>query len=143
MQFFSVMDLLCFTKLCWQSEYLKKINFGLKVINMPWLNKVDSGWLLNTIKDYNKVFVLEDHSVYGGLGDKILNVLAEQKALEGKDFKILGLDEYPECGTPWEVLEYHKLDGKSLALRISGSKDIEVKLEEEKAKQKYTAEAPQ
>ncbi len=125
------------------AEYLKKINFGLKVINMPWLNKVDSDWLVNSIKNYNKIFVLEDHSVYGGLGDKLLNVLAEQKALDGKDFKILGLDEYPECGTPWEVLEYHKLDGKSLALRISGSKDIEVKLEEEKAKQKYTAEAPQ
>lgn len=124
-------------------EYLKKIDFGLKVINMPWLNKVDLEWLINTIKDYNKIFVLEDHSIYGGLGDKILNVLAEQKALDGKNFKILGLDEYPECGTPWEVLEYHKLDGKSLALRISGSKVIEVKLEEEKAKQKYTAEAPQ
>jgi hypothetical protein len=34
------------------------------------------------------------------------------------------LKEYPECGTPLEVLEFHKLDGKSLAQRISGVKEI-------------------
>jgi hypothetical protein len=39
-----------------------------------------------------------------------------------------------------EVLEFHKLDGKSLAQRISGKEDIET---EEELKQKYTADAPQ
>ena len=41
-----------------------------------------------------------------------------------KEFTNLGLKEYPECGTPLEVLEFHKLDGKSLAQRISGLKQI-------------------
>ncbi len=58
-----------------------------------------------------------------------------------KNFTNFGLTEYPECGTPFEVLEFHKLDGKSLAQRISGVKDIETA--EEKVKQKYTADAPQ
>jgi len=56
------------------------------------------------------------------------------------DFTNLGLTEYPECGTPLEVLEYHQLDGKSLAQRISGIKDIETA---DAVKQKYTADAPQ
>ena len=56
------------------------------------------------------------------------------------DFTHFGLKEYPECGTPWEILDYHSLDGKSLAQRISGVENIE---EEEKIKQKYTEEAPQ
>ena len=60
--------------------------------------------------------------------------------LRGKEFTNLGLTEYPECGTPLEVLEFHKLDGKSLAQRISGIDNIET---EEKVKQKYTADAPQ
>ncbi len=120
--------------------YLKKIGFGLKVINMPWLNKINKEWLKEIVKDQKKIFVLEDHSAVGGLGDRLLNVMNELSVLEGKTFTNLGLKEYPECGTPWEVLAYHKLDGKSLAQRISGVEDIE---EKEKIEQKYTEDAPQ
>ena len=66
--------------------------------------------------------------------------------IANKDFTNLGLKEYPECGTPFEVLEFHKLDGKSLAQRISGVKDIASASGGETAeavKQKYTADAPQ
>ncbi|MCG6912716.1 1-deoxy-D-xylulose-5-phosphate synthase [bacterium BMS3Abin03] len=122
------------------SDYLKKIGFGLKVVNMPWLNKIDKEWLKKVVKDQKKIFVLEDHSAIGGLGDRLINALVEIREISGKEFTNLGLREYPECGTPLEVLEYHKLDGKSLAQRISGVKDIET---EEKIKQKYTADAPQ
>ncbi|UCH66500.1 MAG: 1-deoxy-D-xylulose-5-phosphate synthase [Ignavibacterium sp.] len=122
------------------ADYLNKIGFGLKVINMPWLNKIDKEWLTDVVNDHKKIFVLEDHSAVGGLGDRLLNTLKEAEILDNKEFINLGLQVYPECGTPWEVLDYHKLDGKSLAQRISGVEDIE---EEEKIKQKYTEEAPQ
>jgi transketolase len=122
------------------ADYLNKIGFGLKIINMPWLNKIDKEWLAGVVKDQKKIFVLEDHSAVGGLGDRIINELVEIDAISGKEFINLGLTEYPECGTPWEVLDYHKLDGKSLAQRISGVEDIEA---EEKIKQKYTEDAPQ
>lgn len=122
------------------SQYLKEAGFGLKVINMPWLNKINNEWLTSLTENYKNIFVLEDHSVIGGLGDRILNSLSETNSLNGKTYKKFGLDEYPECGTPWEVLAYHKLDGKSLAERISGYKELE---HDEKVKEKYTAEAPQ
>jgi transketolase len=122
------------------ADYLKKIEFDLKVVNMPWLNKIDNNWLKKVVADQKKIFVLEDHSAVGGLGDRLLNALVESESLEGKEFTNLGLNEYPECGTPLEVLEFHKLDGKSLAQRISGVDDIET---EEKVKHKYTSDAPQ
>ena len=122
------------------AEYLNKIGFGLKVVNIPWLNKIDNNWLAYIVKDQKKIFVLEDHSAVGGLGDRLLNAMNELNILEGKNFTNLGLKEYPECGTPWEVLDYHKLDGRSLAQRISGVKDIE---EKEEIEQKYTEDAPQ
>jgi transketolase len=122
------------------AEYLKKIGFGLKVINMPWLNKIDMAWLKKVVGDQKKIFVLEDHSAIGGLGDRLLNALTEIGEITNKEFTNFGLKEYPECGTPLEVLEFHRFDGKSLAQRISGVKDIET---EEKVKQKYTADAPQ
>ncbi len=122
------------------ANYLKKIGFGLKVVNMPWLNKIDKEWLNKVVTDQKKIFVLEDHSAVGGLGDSLLNSLTEIGEIAGKEFTNFGLKEYPECGTPLEVLEFHKLDGKSLAQRISGVKDIET---EEEVKKKYTADAPQ
>ncbi|MCJ7555144.1 MAG: 1-deoxy-D-xylulose-5-phosphate synthase, partial [Ignavibacteriaceae bacterium] len=122
------------------ADYLKKIDFGLKVINMPWLNKIDNNWLSSVTKNYKKIFILEDHSAIGGLGDRILNALVNNGEITGKEFTNFGLREYPECGTPLEVLEFHKLDGKSLAKRISGVEDIETT---EGVKQKYTADAPQ
>jgi len=122
------------------ADYLKKISFRLKVVNMPWLNKIEKDWLKKVVRDQKKIFVLEDHSAVGGLGDRLLNALTEIGEIANKEFTNLGLKEYPECGTPLEVLEYHKLDGKSLAERISGEKDIE---SEEKIKRKYTADAPQ
>jgi transketolase len=112
----------------------------LKVINMPWLNKIDKDWLKKVVSDHKKIFVLEDHSAVGGLGDRLLNALTEIGEIANKIFINLGLKEYPECGTPLEVLEFHKLDGKSLAQRISGLKDIET---EKTIEQKYTADAPQ
>lgn len=122
------------------ADYLKKTGFGLKVVNMPWLNKIDLNWLKEIIKDQKRIFVLEDHSAIGGLGDRILNALVEISEISGREFINFGLKEYPECGTPLEVLEYHQLDGKSLAQRISGVKNIE---EADSIKQKYTADAPQ
>lgn len=122
------------------SDYLKKIGFGLKVVNMPWLNKIDNVWLKEVVKNQKRIFVLEDHSAVGGLGDRLLNWLVKIDEIKNKEFINFGLKEYPECGTPLEVLEFHKLDGKSLAQRISGNNEIET---EEKIKQKYTADAPQ
>jgi len=92
------------------------------------------------VKDQKKIFVLEDHSAVGGLGDRIINELVEIREIDGRDFINLGLTEYPECGTPWEVLNYHKLDGNSLAQRISGKANIE---ELDEIKEKYTEDAPQ
>jgi len=121
-------------------DYLKKIGFELKVINMPWLNKIDKDWLREIVKDQKKIYILEDHSAVGGLGDRLLNVLTEIGEIANKDFTNFGLREFPECGTPLEVLEFHKLDGKSLAQRISGNNDFDTT---EAVKQKYTADAPQ
>ncbi|MGB2957981.1 MAG: transketolase C-terminal domain-containing protein [Bacteroidota bacterium] len=123
------------------AEILKKRDFGLRVVNMPWLNRISGEWLSGIVQEHSEIFVLEDHSVIAGLGDRILESLVESRTLDGKEFWKLGLYDYPECGTPLEVLEYHALDGKSLARRISGVEDIEV--DDQNVQQKYTEEAPQ
>jgi transketolase len=100
------------------AETLQARNFSLKVINLPWLNRIDEDWFNKSIADFDTVFVLDNHSQYGGLGDMVLNTAQKIDTTRRKRFIKFGLDEYPACGAPPEVLAYHKLDGDSIAASI-------------------------
>jgi transketolase len=102
------------------SDLLEKEDFSLKVINMPWLNRVDQNWLDNAIKECEKVFILENHSYTGGLGDFLINKIMQSRNQKNKEIIKFAPEGYPACGTPHEVLSYHGLDGKSLAENITG-----------------------
>ena len=100
------------------AEILTERDFSLKVVNLPWLNRVDNRWLIETIGDCKTVFSLENHSEYGGLGDHLLNALMLSDNLRDKKLIKFAVEEHPACGTPSEALSYHKLDGASIAGRI-------------------------
>jgi transketolase len=100
------------------AETLQEQNVSLKVVNMPWLNRIDEEWFGKIVADFDTVFVLDNHSQYGGLGDLVLNTAHKIEAARSKRIVKFGLTEYPACGTPPEVLAYHQLDGKSLAEQI-------------------------
>ena len=100
------------------AETLQEQNFSLKIINLPWLNQIDQDWFKTSISDCETVFVLDNHSQFGALGDQVLNAAQELDGAGTQRVIKFGLTEYPACGTPPEVLAYHKLDGKSIAASI-------------------------
>jgi len=102
------------------AEMLAAQEFSLKVVNLPWLNRIDDTWLAETIGDCQTIFSLDNHSEYGGLGDLLLNALMSSDGLRDKKLIKFAVEEHPACGTPPEALSYHKLDGKSLADRVLG-----------------------
>jgi transketolase len=101
------------------AEMLAEQKFSLRVVNLPWLNRIDDKWLAETVGDCKIIFALDNHSEYGGLGDYLLNALMLSSKLRGKKLIKFAIEEYPACGTPLESLFHHKLDGKSLAERVS------------------------
>jgi transketolase len=100
------------------AEMLAAQEFSLKVVNLPWLNRIDHSWLIDTIGDCKTIFSLDNHSEYGGLGDLLLNALMSSDGLRDKKLVKFAVEEHPACGTPPEALAYHKLDGKSLVDRV-------------------------
>ncbi|MGH7504752.1 MAG: transketolase C-terminal domain-containing protein, partial [Longimicrobiales bacterium] len=102
------------------AETLAEGGFGLRVIDLPWLNRFDRQWLATAIEGYDRLYVLDDHSPVGGLGDRLLRELVAAGLLGERRFENFAVDEYPACGTPGEVLRHHALDGVSLAGRILG-----------------------
>ena len=100
------------------AEALEAAEVGLRVVNMPWLNRVDEAWLLEAVDQYRSVFTIENHSPEGGLGDTVLSALARSDGLRDRQFFGIGVEGYPACGAPKEVLQHHGLDAASLADRI-------------------------
>ena len=105
------------------AEMLNAKGFGLKVVNMPWLNRFDLSWLEEVLGRSRRVYVVEDHSPVGGLGDAMLNEFAAGGLLGARRFQKFGVEGYPACGTPQEALQFHGLDGASLARRITADGD--------------------
>jgi len=95
------------------AERLSHDGIGLRVVNMPWLNRVDPDWLAVEIAPYPHVLVLDDHSPVGALGDAV------RRTLVGHEVTVYGVEGWPACGTPEEALRFHELDGASLAGRIA------------------------
>jgi transketolase len=100
------------------AKLLKDKDFSLKIVNLPWLNCIDLNWLAETTGDCTTIFALDNHSIYGGLGDNLLNALMSSDSLRQKRLIKFAIDEFPACGRPPEALAYHGLDGQSLADRI-------------------------
>jgi len=85
----------------------------VQVVNMPWLNRVDSDWLADLVDPFTEIFVVEDHAPIGALGDSL------RRHLDGRAVTVFGVEGWPACGTPTEALRFHGLDGASLADRIA------------------------
>lgn len=100
------------------SELLSAKGFSLKVVNMPWLNRVNREWFEGVVGGCRAIYVLDNHFSSGGLGDSLLNKLNESEKLRGRRYNKIAIDDYPVWGTPQEVLKYHRVDGESLAERI-------------------------
>jgi len=100
------------------SEILREGSFRLKVINMPWLNRVNSNWLAEAVAGCPAIYVLDDHGPIGGLGDFLLNALVNVNVLQRRSFAKLAVSGFAAYGRPKEVLRYHGLDGDSIAEKI-------------------------
>ena len=89
---------------------------GLSVVNLPWLNRMDSGWLASLAEGRRLLVTLDDHYLEGGQGQKVLAALAS-RGVSIPTLRI-GLDGVPPSGSPGEVLERLGLDAEGIAARI-------------------------
>jgi transketolase len=78
-------------------------NLSVKVINLPWLNRIDSAWLKNALEGCRKLVVLDNHYMIGGQGDLVAKAVAQ--AGISIEFQHCGVTEIPPSGTNPQVLQ--------------------------------------
>ena len=91
---------------------------GLRVVNLPWLNRVDDDWLRDTVRGYDRVFTLDNHYVDGGQGEMLAARLAEVGLAPGVELRRLGLTDIPVSGQNDEALRAHGLDADGISRAV-------------------------
>jgi transketolase len=85
----------------------------MKVINLPWLNRVDESWLAEVTMGARVLITLDNHYSIGGQYDRINDALNKCINMKPKIVNV-GLSEIPACGTNQEILNAHGYDVEAL-----------------------------
>ena len=104
----------------WEAaEQLSKQGINIRLVNLPWLNRVDPVWLREVVGSVREVFTLDNHYVHGGQGTMVASAFAALGLQPAVRVTSIGVTELPECGTNDEVLAYHHLDVDGLVAQFS------------------------
>jgi transketolase len=100
------------------AELEKSDGTSVRIVNLPWLNRVDATWLQQVVGDRRSVITLDNHYVQGGQGEMIAAAVAGLGLQPGVHVTSIGVTTLPECGTNDEVLAHHGLDVAGLVRQI-------------------------
>ena len=98
------------------AELLAADGIKADVINIHTIKPIDKDILVKTAQKTGKVFTAEEHSVIGGLGAAVTEVLSEE--CPTKVHRIGVYDVFGESGSAGSLLVKYRLDGKGLYEQI-------------------------
>ena len=98
------------------AEMLAADGIEAKVINIHTIKPLDEELVVAAAKETGKVVTVEEHSVIGGLGGAVCEVLAEKAPT--KVLKIGMNDMYGESGSAKALLEKYELDANGIYKKI-------------------------
>lgn len=85
-----------------------------RVISMHTLKPFDAETLLAAARDTRAMITVEEHSIYGGLGERVSSLLIANKLC--MPLKIVGIpDEYTITGSQSEIFDYYGISRDGLA----------------------------
>lgn len=89
------------------AEILSKENIEATVVNISTIKPLDNDLIVSLANKIGKVVTAEEHSIIGGLGSAVAEVLSEQCPTKLKRIGIS--DMFGQSGTPEALLEYYGL----------------------------------
>ncbi len=94
------------------AEILKTRGVGVKVVEMPTIKPLDKQTVLQAAKETGAIMTIEDHTVYGGLGSAVAEVVCQEAPVP---MSIVGIqDRFGESGDPELLYRDHGMDVDSI-----------------------------
>ena len=94
------------------SEELEKENIHARVIHIHTIKPIDQEILVKAAKETGLIITSEEHSIYGGLGSAVSEVVSEQYPC--KVVKVGIQDTFGESGKPMELIEKYGLSAQHI-----------------------------
>lgn len=107
---------LCVAEALEAAKKLEADGINAKVINMATVKPLDEELVLAAAKETGKVVTVEEHSVIGGLGSAVCDVLSEKAPTPV--LKIGVNDVFGHSGPAVELIKEFGLDGDSIAAKV-------------------------
>ena len=98
------------------ADMLKEENINVRVINMSTIKPIDTELIIKAAKETKAIVTAEEHSIIGGLGSAVSEVVSENCPTIVKKVGIN--DCFGESGTPAELLEKYRLTAKHIVEKV-------------------------
>lgn len=108
------------------SEQLEAEGLYCRVISMHTIRPLDIDTLLSAARSTRVLITVEEHSIYGGLGEACAAVLMQQGVY--LPFRIVGFpDEYTATGSQLEIFDYYGISAAGLVATARSLLEPELK----------------
>ena len=107
---------LCVNESLMAAAKLEEEGIHAQVINIHTIKPIDADLIAEAAKKTGKIVTVEEHSVIGGLGSAVCDVLCEREPV--KVLKIGMNDVYGESGPAVKLLEKYGLDAAGIYAKI-------------------------
>lgn len=97
-------------------EELEKGNINIRVVDVHTIKPIDKEMIIKCAKETKKIITIEDHSIIGGLGTAICEVLSEE--CPTKVVRMGMQDRFGKSGKAEQLLKYFKLDSEAIIEEI-------------------------
>ena len=98
------------------AEKLEQEGIHISVVDMHTIKPLDEKIIETVAKECGCILTLEEHSIYGGLGGAVAEVVAQTDIIP---LDICGIpDEDVPNGTDQEVFAYYKMDAEGIRERV-------------------------
>ncbi|MEM1580938.1 MAG: transketolase C-terminal domain-containing protein [Candidatus Bathyarchaeia archaeon] len=97
-------------------KQLRKDCINAEVIDMPTIKPLDEELVLKEAKKTGRIVVVEEHSIYGGLGGAIAEFLSQNNPIP---LKIISLpDDIPITGSSEQIFDHYGLTSEKISRRV-------------------------
>lgn len=107
---------LCVESAMTAGKMLAKEGISTRVINIHTIKPIDEDIIIKAAKECKMIFTVEEHSVIGGLGSAVCDVLCEKHPAHVKKLGVN--DVFGHSGPALELLKQFKLDGPGVYEQI-------------------------
>lgn len=103
------------------ADLLADKGISAEVVDVPSIKPLDAETLLASARKTRRVFTVEEHSVYGGLGSAVAELLCEHEPLP---LTRIGVEDvFGTSGEPEELVAYFGLDAATIARRVANAQE--------------------